>query len=146
MWALVDCTIGSANSTNVGGLVGYNYSDGATSTYTIVYNSYVKDTSVTANSNAGGIMGYARGGRFENVYTNANVTAYENAGGLAGLADGYIMNSSSYRRLQISGFYFRGTVNAGNKNAGGLFGLYSFGNQEHNSDGTEYLGEYLPAG
>lgn len=143
---VVDCTIGSANSTNVGGLVGYNYSDGATSTYTIVYNSYVKDTSVTANNNAGGIMGYARGGRFENVYTNANVTAYENAGGLAGLADGYIMNSSSYRRLQISGFYFRGKVSAGNKNAGGLFGLYSFGNQEYNSDGTEYLGEYLPQG
>ena len=141
---VVDCTIGTESAQYVGGLIGGNYEDSATKTYSYVYNSFSKDTTVQASSAAGGIIGYAKGGIYENVYSNAMVIASENAGGLAGLAEGYIMNSSAYRRLQVNGFYFRGTVRANLQYAGALFGTYDHGEQPRNSDGSVYLGEIVP--
>lgn len=54
------------------------------------------------------------------------------------------MNSGTGRRLQIDGFYFRGTVKANLENAGALFGTYDHGAQPRNSDGTFYLDETVP--
>lgn len=139
-----NCTIGGSTSQYVGGIVGGCNYDSTADYYAIIYNSFCKDSTITASAGAGGIIGEARGGRYENVYSNATVLATERAGGLAGTGVGYIKNSSAYRRLQVEGFYFTGQVTAQIKYAGGLFGYYTPGEQQRNGDGSEYLGEYLP--
>lgn len=141
---VVDSFIGTENASYVGGLVGGSSQDSSTQTFTVIYNSFCKDSTVQAASAAGGIMGYARGGNYESNYSNAKVIASEDAGGFAGLADGYIMNADARRRLQLKDFYFRGTVTARLQNAGALFGTYNHGEQPRNSDGSYYLGENVP--
>ena len=141
---VVDSQVGSDVSSYVGGLVGGNYQDSSTQCFAYIYNSFSKDTEVKASTAAGGIIGYARGGNYQENYSNATVIARENAGGFAGLADGYIMNSNVYRRLHISNFYFRGTVSATLKNAGAFCGMFNHGTQQKNSDGSLYLDEVVP--
>lgn len=141
---VVDCTIGSSESLYVGGLLGGCYEGSGIQCYAVIYNSFSKDTTVIASNGAGGIAGYARGGNYQNIYSNAKVTARENAGGFAGLVDGYIMNSDANRRIHVDGFYFRGTVTAELKNAGAFAGTYNHGTQQKNSDGTLYLNEKVP--
>lgn len=136
--------IGGDSAQYAGGIVGGSHEDSSMTYYTIIRNSFCKDSNVRASFAAGGIIGYARGGQYEALYSNAQVSATEQAGGFAGAADGYIKNASDYRRMQIDSFYFTGTVTATLKNAGGLFGYYSPGEQQRNGDGSEYLGEYLP--
>lgn len=141
---VTDSVIGADSARYVGGLIGGSYENSSTFVYAHAFNSFSKDSTITAASAAGGIIGYAKGGIFENNYSNATVIANEHAGGFAGLAEGYIMNSGTGRRLQIDGFYFRGTVKANLENAGALFGTYDHGAQPRNSDGTFYLDEIVP--
>lgn len=141
---VVDCTVGSSESMYVGGLVGGCEGSSGAQYYAVVYNSFSKDTTVNASDGAGGIVGYARGGNYQNIYSNAKVTARENAGGFAGLVDGYIMNSNANRRIHVDGFYFRGTATAELRNAGAFAGTYNHGTQQKNSDGTYYLNEKVP--
>lgn len=141
---VTDSVIGADSAKYAGGLIGGSYESSSVFTSAYIYNSFSKDSTITAASAAGGIIGYAKGGIFENNYSNATVIANEHAGGFAGLAEGYIMNSGTGRRLQIDGFYFRGTVKANLENAGALFGTYDHGAQPRNSDGTFYLDEIVP--
>lgn len=136
--------IGGDNTQYAGGIVGGSHADTSLTYYTVIRNSFCKDSTVRASFAAGGIIGYARGGQYTAIYSNAAVSAAEQAGGFAGAAEGYIKNATDYRRMQIDSFYFTGTVNAALKYAGGLFGYYSPGEQQRNGDGSNYLGEYLP--
>lgn len=64
----------------MGGLLGGCYEGAGIQCYAVIYNSFSKDTTVIASNGAGGIAGYARGGNYQNIYSNAEVTARENAG------------------------------------------------------------------
>lgn len=57
---VVDCTIGSAESLYMGGLLGGCYEGAGIQCYAVIYNSFSKDTTVIASNGAGGIAGYAR--------------------------------------------------------------------------------------
>lgn len=142
--SVTDCYIGSENANYAGGLLGGQVSDTTSDRYVLIYNSFSKDTTVTANIGAGGIVGKAMGSRFQELYSNATVVARERAGGFAGEGIGYMMNNTAYRRMDLKHFYFAGSVKATSTYAGGLFGYYSPGEQERNSDGSFYLGEALP--
>lgn len=144
--SVTDCTVGTESTMYAGGLLGGSISDSSNDYFAYIYNSFSKDTEVIADMGAGGIVGHAQGGRYLEVYSNAEVTARERAGGFAGEGTGYIMNNSAYRRMELKHFYFAGKVNVTMNYAGGLFGYYSPGEQERNSDGSFYLGEVLPIG
>lgn len=75
---------------------------------------------IRGGSNTGAAVGYASGGRIENVINAANVEGADNVGGVAGYAVG-----AENARISLSSLVNIGTVNGGS-NVGGVAGAVEY--------------------
>ena len=114
---LVDGSVtGSSNSSNVGGLVGFNSGS--------ITNSY-NSGSVNGTSFVGGLVGYQESGSITNSYNSGIVNGSSSVGGLAGIS--YISSiTNSYNNGIISGI--SGVGGLAGSASGSITNSYNSGN------------------
>ena len=111
-------TIVKSNGNNVGGISGTYHNQSSSCS-----NNIVKGGSVTGNLYIGGIVGYLQQGAISKTYTDTKVTANSNyAGGIVGYSKNQNMdtNTAGIRNCYVA----NSTIQAKN-NAGGLVGAFS---------------------